>query len=65
MLFPIRLLEFEKVREWKYFDADIGKSSAKEIREYFIPDFSNWKDHDSYQTAFQRLVKDLKAGAGG
>ena len=38
--------------------------SAREIREYFIPDFSNWKDHDSYQTAFQRLVKDLKAGAG-
>ncbi len=32
--------------------------------EYFIPDFSNWKDHDSYQTAFQRLVKDLKAGLG-
>jgi hypothetical protein len=30
-----------------------------------IPDFSNWKDHDSYQTAFQRLVKDLKAEAGG
>jgi len=20
-----------------------------------LPDFSNWKDHDSYQTAFQRL----------
>jgi len=33
------------------------------VREYFIPDFSNWKDHDSYQTAFQRLVKDLKAEA--
>jgi hypothetical protein len=47
------------------FDADIGTDSAHEIREYFIPDFSNWKDHDSYQTAFQRLVKDLKAGAGG
>jgi hypothetical protein len=34
---------------------------AREIREYFIPDFSNWKDHDSYQAAFQRLVSDLKA----
>jgi len=37
--------------------------------EYHIPDFSNWKDHDSYQQAFQRLVKDLKAeekkGAAG
>jgi hypothetical protein len=22
--------------------------------------FSNWKEHDSYQTAFQRLMKDFK-----
>jgi hypothetical protein len=47
------------------FDADVGIDSAHEIREYFIPDFSDWKDHDSYRTAFQRLVKDLKAGASG
>jgi hypothetical protein len=31
--------------------------------EYFIPDFPNWKDHDSYAKAFDRLVRDLKAGA--
>jgi hypothetical protein len=31
---------------------------------YFIPDFSNWKDNDSYQQAFQRLLKDLKAERG-
>ncbi len=65
LLFPITLVPFEAIRQWKLFDADIGIDSAREIREYFIPDFSNWKDHDSYQTAFQRLVKDLKAGAGG
>jgi len=38
-----------------------GKDSAREIREYFIPDFSNWKNHDSYQEAFRRLIADLKA----
>ena len=65
VLFPITLAPFESVKRWKLFDADIGIDSAREIREYFIPDFSNWKDHDSYQTAFQRLVKDLKAGARG
>jgi hypothetical protein len=37
------------------------KDPTREIREYFIPDFSNWKDHDAYQKAFQRLVRDLKA----
>jgi hypothetical protein len=65
LLFPITLVPFEAIKQWKLFDADMGIDSAREIREYFIPDFSNWKDHDSYQTAFQRLVKDLKAGAGG
>jgi hypothetical protein len=42
---------------------DRGIDSAREIREYFIPDFSNWKDHDAYQKAFERLLRDLKAEA--
>ena len=61
VLFPIRLAPFEILRDWECFDADTGKDSAREIREYFIPDFSNWKNHDSYQEAFQRLVSDLKS----
>lgn len=61
MLFPISLVPFDRIKEWQAFDADTGKDSAREIREYFIPDFSNWKDHDSYQQAFQRLLRDLKA----
>jgi hypothetical protein len=59
-LFPIRLVDFETVREWQCFDADIGKDLATEIREYFIPDFSNWKDHDAFEAAFARLLEDLK-----
>jgi hypothetical protein len=61
VLFPIRLAPFETLRDWERFDADTGKDSAREIREYFIPDFSHWKNHDSYQEAFQRLLTDLKA----
>ena len=61
VLFPIAIVPFEKIRTWKCFDADVGKDSAREIREYFIPDFSNWKDHDSYQKAFGRLLRDLNA----
>lgn len=61
MLFPITIEPFEKVKTWKCFDADRGIDSAREIREYFIPDFSNWKDHDSYQKEFERLLNDLKA----
>ena len=62
VLFPITLLPFEQIKSWKLFDADAGIDSAREIREYFVPDFSNWKDHDSYSAAFERLVRDLKAG---
>jgi len=61
VLFPIRLAPFETLRDWECFDADTGKDSAREIREYFIPDFSHWKNHDSYQEAFHRLLTDLKA----
>ena len=60
VLFPITLAEFSKIQQWKCFDADTGKDSAREVREYFIPDFSNWKNHDSYQNAFARLLRDLK-----
>jgi hypothetical protein len=60
MLFPVRLADFETLRDWECFDADTGKDSAREIREYFIPDFSEWKSHDSYKAAFDRLLGDLK-----
>lgn len=63
MLFPISIVPFENIRMWKLFDANTGIDSAREIREYFIADFSDWKDYDSYQKAFDRLLRDLKTGA--
>ncbi|MGA2218235.1 MAG: toll/interleukin-1 receptor domain-containing protein [Terracidiphilus sp.] len=60
VLFPIRLCRFETLRDWECFDAYAGRDSAREIREYFIPDFSNWKDHDAYKQAFDRLLHDLQ-----
>jgi uncharacterized protein YjbI with pentapeptide repeats len=61
MLFPVRLVNFETLRGWECFDADTGKDSAREIREYFIPDFSQWTSHGPYQQALARLLRDLKA----
>jgi hypothetical protein len=43
VLFPISLVSFSVIRDWKCFDADTGKDSAREIREYFVPDFTKWK----------------------
>jgi hypothetical protein len=60
-LFPISIVEFDKVKAWRRFDPDIGKDLAKEVREYFIPDFSDWKEHDAFEKAFARLLHDLRA----
>ena len=60
MLFPLRLVNFEVLQQWECFDADAGKDLAREIREYFIPDFSDWQSYDRYQKAFDRLLRDLK-----
>jgi hypothetical protein len=63
VLFPVWLVGFEAIEEWECFDADAKKDSAQEIREFFIPDFSNWdRDNSGYQKAFQKLVEALKAG---
>ena len=61
VLFPISLVPFETLKKWKCFDPDAGEDMACEIREYYIPDFTNWKDHDSFEAAFKRLLNDLKA----
>jgi hypothetical protein len=60
-LFPVRLVDFEMLREWECFDADSGRDLATEVREYFIPDFSNWKSEDEFEAAFSHLLKDLRA----
>ena len=52
VLFPIRLDDgiFSTKVPW-----------AKEVRRRHIVDFTYWKDHHSYQLAFERLIRDLKA----
>jgi len=59
-LFPVRLVDFEAIQKWKCFDADSGNDLAVELREYYIPDFSNWKDHDAFTVEFKKLLRDLR-----
>ncbi|RJP59408.1 MAG: toll/interleukin-1 receptor domain-containing protein [Deltaproteobacteria bacterium] len=56
-LLPIRLVTLDAIKEWKLFNADIGKDLAQEIREYQIHDFSNWQDTKVFNQAFRRLVR--------
>jgi len=48
VLFPVRLVSHDALRDWKLSDADEGEDLATEIREYYVPDFSDWKSHDPY-----------------
>ena len=56
LLFPIRLDDtvMNTRDDW----------AAKIKRRRHIGDFSNWKDKASYQKAFERLLRDLKATGG-
>ncbi|MFO1433433.1 MAG: toll/interleukin-1 receptor domain-containing protein [Candidatus Competibacteraceae bacterium] len=60
ILFPVRLVDFETLRRWECGEAVTGRDLAREIREYYPPDFSNWRDYDAYQHSFNRLLRVLK-----
>jgi hypothetical protein len=59
LIFPIKLCSYDIVREWECFDSDSGRDLAKDIREYFIPDFSEWETSKTFDDAFKKLLHDL------
>jgi hypothetical protein len=65
VLVPIGLAPWKNIKAWSAFDADLGKDLAKVVREYHIPAFSKWKDHDSFEAGFARLLEDLRASDKG
>jgi hypothetical protein len=60
-LFPIRLVDYRAIEDWKGFDGDGGEDLAFELGKFYIPDFSNWKDHDAFEREFAKLLRDLRA----
>lgn len=59
-LFSRRFVSFAALRDWKCFDADSGKDLARDIREYFIPNFSGWEDNQVFESGFKKLLEALK-----
>ncbi len=64
VLFPVSLTSYSDLQDWTLFDADEGRDLAREVREYYIPNFSEWKDHDAYQEAFDELISGLREADG-
>jgi uncharacterized protein YjbI with pentapeptide repeats len=56
VLFPVRLVGHEEVlaalRDWALYHGKEGKDAAGEIRRFYVPDFSRWKEHDLYKKEF-------------
>lgn len=63
VLFPVSLVPYKTVEQWECFDSDIGQDLAREIRRYYVRDFSNCRNHDLYQAEFEKLLRDLKSEA--
>jgi hypothetical protein len=60
IFYPIRVVDFEAIRAWKLFDADSGLDIARRVREYYIPDFSEWRNPLNIAEQLSRLVEDLR-----
>jgi hypothetical protein len=59
--FPIALMDYRELEDWECLDPETGTDLAAEIREYYVPDFRDWKNHDSFEKAFAQLLAGLKA----
>lgn len=62
ILCPIRLCDWKKIEAWSCHYGSDPKDLADEVREYYIPDFSKWKNHDTFGTEIEKLIEALKSG---
>ena len=60
VLYPVSICPVEELAKWQEIDPGTGKDYARQIRECFIPNFSNWVDAYSYRQVFNRFLRDLK-----
>jgi len=65
-LFPVRLDDFLFTKEAEELAYQILPSRQRRedwltyLRNYQVPDFSNWKDFDTFQREFEKLLNALK-----
>ena len=59
IIYPIRLAGMKQISEWRLFDADLGIAVAQRVREFFIPDFSEWRNAQKLDAMAQALILTL------
>ncbi|GAA1365387.1 toll/interleukin-1 receptor domain-containing protein [Streptomyces beijiangensis] len=64
MLFPVRLVDEDRLRSWHMVDTEEGYSVAHRLREDPIPDFSPERTEEEMEDAFITLLRNLRGPAG-
>lgn len=59
-LCPIGIVPFAAIQLWKLLDADRGIDIAVELREYHIPDFTDWGETQKFESQVKVLFSALK-----
>jgi hypothetical protein len=61
ILFPLRLVDFGRIQQWRCMDSDTGEDLARRVREFYIPgDFAKWQDESAFDAAFGKLIDNLR-----
>ena len=53
----------DELRRWECVDADSGRDLAADVRAYFIPDFTDWRDEKKFAAQLKSVVQGLEAAA--
>ena len=59
VLFPIRLVPMETIQQQNWWDDVLSRDLTNEVRRYYIPDFTHWKDHDAFEAEAAKLIAAL------
>jgi hypothetical protein len=60
VLFPIRIDQYEVILQWSFIVAELGEDLASRLRQFFIPDFSQWQNPECYRVMFENLLRSLR-----
>jgi uncharacterized protein YjbI with pentapeptide repeats len=57
-VFPVWLVSLDTISQWEQVNG--GSEIIGGLRQYSIQDFSEWENHDSYQSSLEILLKELR-----
>jgi uncharacterized protein YjbI with pentapeptide repeats len=60
ILFPVRIVSYDAVAAWECFDTDLGVDLAASVREYYIPNFENWRDLNAFDAGCAKVISALR-----